>query len=620
MRYRALLAWPATGESAIPAPTGASVIIGGMTCAFTGETIQGLRRRWRVRAATPEAAELGDAMDVPSLVGQLLWQRGVRDADAGRQFLAPKLTDLHDPKNLAGVDKAAKRLADALRHEETVAIYGDYDVDGVTGLAILYHMLKAAKNEAEILRYVPHRVDEGYGVNAEAVAKLADAGAKVIVTVDCGITACEPAKAAAERGVDLIITDHHEMADALPEAYCLVHPRLENDDGGTYPFADLCGAGVALKLAWHFARVWCGSDRVAEVFRELLIDLLPLAALGTVADVTPLVGENRIITTFGLQRIKRTRFPGLSALIDTADLRSEKVDSYHVGFVLGPRLNACGRMGHAKEAVKLLTDAKGEDARQIALMLNRENENRRATEKEILQQARRMVADGGYDQPDSPVIVLGHEDWHPGVIGIVCSRLVDLYHRPVVLLNTANGMATGSARSIPGFNICQALAACAEHLETFGGHAMAGGLKLRPENLDAFRDALADCARAELTEDDLTPGLDLDAEVTLDHVSQSVGETLERLEPFGCGNPTPTLLVRGVTLDREPETVGREGAHLVVLLKQGERMIRCIAWRQGELVGQLTPGQSLDIACQIKLNRWKDRVRVEAVIEDMRIG
>lgn len=582
-------------------------------------TIQGLRARWRMREPRDEAAaeSLAGALRVHPVFARLLVERGVSDRDGADRFFEPRLTALHDPAKLPGCAAAAERIATALRQGEQIVIYGDYDVDGVCATAILYHMLKAAAPEADVRRYIPHRIDEGYGINREALGKIIDGGAKLIVSVDCGITACEPAELARRRCVDLIITDHHECAGDLPEAFALVHPRIGGDDAEPYPFGELCGAGVAYKLAWQVARTLCGSERVSDVLKRQLLDLLSLAALATVADVVPLVDENRAIVRFGLGQIKRTPYAGLNALIDASRLRDEKVDAYHAGFVLGPKLNACGRMGHAIEACKLLTTATGDEARRIAAFLENENQRRRTTEREIFEQAAEQVTARGYDRDEVRAIVLADPQWHPGVIGIVCSRLVERFCRPVVLLNTANGIAQGSARSIEGYALHEALAACAEHLTTHGGHAMAAGMKLATDKVDAFREALVAHAGEHISVEQLAPTLTLDGELPLDELTQNLCEQVERIAPFGRGNAEPLLLLRDVAIAQNPQTVGRNGDHLVVTVKQAGRHLRCIAWRRGELVGELRTGQTLHLAIRPKLNRWNNRVNVEAVIEDL---
>jgi single-stranded-DNA-specific exonuclease len=572
-------------------------------------------KRWRIAPLHEQAQALAAELRLPGLVGQLLCQRGVEDSDSARSYLDPKLTDLHDPNLLPGCDEAARRLVDAVRAGEQIVIYGDYDVDGITATAILYHAIKAADPNADVRRYVPHRIDEGYGLNSEAIAGLCGGGARVIVSVDCGITAVEPATVAYNAGVDLIITDHHQPAANRPQAFAIVHPGLK---GGTYPFPELCGAGVAYKLAWQFARCWCGSEQVSDALRKVLIDLLPLAALGTIADVVPLIGENRIIASFGLRRIRHTPLVGLNALLDASRLRDEKVDSYHVGFILGPKLNACGRMGHARQAVRLLTDADPAESQRIAEFLNGENDRRRATERKIFEQAKAMVLEQGFDAEDCRAIVLAHREWHAGVVGIVCSRLVEAFGRPAVLLSTANGEAHGSARSIHGFDLHAAFTACAGHLLSFGGHAMAAGLRLSPQRIDDFRSALTAHARQHISVEQLTAMLEIDAQVDLADLTPAAVGHIEQLQPFGRGNDEPLVLVRGLTLKQPASPLGREARHLAMIGWQNGTALRCVGWNLGHLLPRLPAGAEVDIVAEPKLNRFNGRTTVELVIHDLR--
>lgn len=606
-----------------------------------------MRTRWRSRSgdgpAPPvDAAHgLADELDVHPVTAQLLLHRGVADAEAARRFLKPSLHDLSDPADLPGCARAAERLVAAVRAGQRIVVYGDYDVDGVTASAILWHVLRLAG--ADVHTYVPHRIDEGYGLNAEAVAGIArgelpaaddegDAGhiladapsptgdaPPLIVTVDCGITAVEPARAARELGVDLIVTDHHEFdAERLPACHTLVHPRLPTDAAHP-PSPHLCGAGVAFKLAWEFARAYCGSERVPKAFRELLTDLLSYVALGTVADVVPLVGENRVLTVFGLGRIKQTRFEGLNALIDASRLRDEKIGAYHVGFVLGPRLNACGRMGHAKRAVRLLTAPGPGVAQELAEFLTQENDRRRATERAIFSEAERMVREQSLDAEHSRAIVVGKENWHPGVIGIVASRLVERFARPVVILNLDNGTAQGSARSVEGLSIYDAFNACREHIDHFGGHAMAAGLALRSDRVDAFREALVEYANERLSPADLTGLTKLDACVELEQCDLDLFRQIQRLAPFGRGNPEPRLLLRGVELAGPPQRVGREGHHLALTLAQQPHRRRAIAFGFADVADALTPGAALDVAFEPRLNEWNGQTQPELRVCDLRL-
>jgi len=584
----------------------------------------GRGKTWVMAEQRAEAPALADALRVHAIVGQVLALRGVTEPAAAERFFNPSLAHLHDPRLMPNCEQAAERIVAALRNDEPIVIYGDYDVDGVTATAILHHTLTTCKPEAKVRRYIPHRIDEGYGLNTESLGKLIDGGARMIVSVDCGITATDAAGAVKQRDADLIITDHHEMLPdrSLPDCFTIVHPRLHEAEESidvAYPFGELCGAGVAYKLCWQICRAWCGSETVPDQFKQLLLNLLPLAALGTVADVVPLVDENRTIVRFGLGAIKHTPFEGLNALIDASRLRDEKIDAYHVGFVLGPKLNACGRMGHAREACKLLTTATGQEATELAAMLETANETRRATERRIAGEAADMVRAAKYDSDDVRAIVLANEGWHPGVIGIVCSRLVEQFGRPVILLSRDNGIAQGSGRSIDGYDLHGALAACADHLTTWGGHAMAAGLKIAGDRVDAFREAMIAHAAQHIKAEQLTPTLTLDGEISLAEFDVAMIDQLDRLAPFGRCNDRPVLLMRDVEIAQPPRAVGAEGRHLVLSVKQGEAYTRGIAWRAGEWATKLAVGQRLDLAVEPKINEWQGRRKPEIVIEDWRV-
>lgn len=588
--------------------------------------LSGLRHRWRMkqlgRSELSHSRRLATSLAVHPLVATLLLHRGVSNSDVAKGFLLPQLTDLHDPQLLPGVTRAADRLCQAVADGQPIVIYGDYDVDGITASAVLWHLLKLAG--ADVRVYVPHRIEEGYGLNSDAIMRLASTG-PLIVSVDCGITAAEPARTAKAAGIDLIITDHHHFdpptrSRPLPEAHTLVHPCLP---GSQYPHGTLCGAAVAFKLGWQFARAYCGSDRLPGPFKQMLLDLLSYVALGTIADVVPLVGENRVLAVHGLGRIKQTQFVGLNALIDASGLRDEKIDAYHVGFVLAPRLNACGRMGHASQASRLLTDADSDEAVEIADFLTKENLRRREVEREIFQEAKAMVIDGGYDSADCRAIVLGKAGWHSGVIGIVASRLVEAYSRPVVMLSyqddSVGGEAQGSARSVDRVSICEAFDHCASLLNTYGGHAMAAGLRMNVERVDAFRRQLVDFVNSRLDTEDLISTIEIDAECTLEDVTVEVLEQLDRLAPFGRSNPWPVFRAQDVMLDRMAQRVGGGGKHLRLLVRQGRRLVSAVGFGLGELAEQLPVGVRLDVVFEPKLSNWQGRKRAEMHIKDLRV-
>lgn len=561
---------------------------------------------------------------VEPLTARILASRGLIGESASK-FLDPKLTDLHDPALLPNADRAAQRILDALRAQQKVVIYGDYDVDGVTASSILHHLAKAVAPHAPVEIYIPHRVDEGYGLNADAIRSLCDDGASLIVSVDCGVTAIEPARVARERGVDLIITDHHNtLAPAqpgddppLPDCFAIVHPRLPRS---RYPFHELAGAGVAFKLAWRIATMHAGSERVPAALRETLLDLLALASLGTIADIVPLIDENRVIARFGLSRLRAMKNEGLRALIDASGLGGERVSAEDVGFKLGPRLNACGRLGHAREAAELLTTATGDRAHEIATQLTALNRERQATERRIFDQAMELAETGGMFSDDRRAVVLAHDDWHPGVVGIVCSRLVERRRRPTILMNRHNGECHGSGRSVQGVSLHAALCECADLLESFGGHDMAAGLRVRTSNLDRFTERFTQVVNAMHDLDGLTPLLDLDCEATLADLTPRAAAQIASIGPFGRDNPRPALLTRELTVMQEPRVMGKQSRHLSFAARQGSRTIRFVAWDWGDRAVEFKPGRTFHAAYRAELSDWhaqRGQQVVEATLEDL---
>jgi single-stranded-DNA-specific exonuclease len=580
------------------------------------------RRRWTIATADDRAAPLAREIGTSLVTAQILINRGLDQADVARSFLRPQLKDLIDPSLLPGATDAAKRIARAVADKESIVIYGDYDVDGITATSILWHTLKAL--DADVRYYIPHRIEEGYGLNGDAVAQLCDEGAKLIITVDCGITAIEPVAVARRRGVDVVLTDHHEWkhtdgpgsAPALPDATHIVHPRLAGD---AYSNPHLCGAGVAFKVAWAVGQVLGTGGKVPDVVRNLLVEMTALAALGTIADVVPLVGENRVLARFGLGGLKETKLNGLRALIAGANLDGQNIDSFHVGFLLGPRLNACGRMGHARLAVEMLTDASPARAAEIATYLEQQNRQRQTTEKDILEQAIEQVKTLGMSEESCHAIVVAGEGWHPGVIGIVASRLVDRFHKPTVVIGINDGHGHGSGRSISGFHLANALQACTAHLKTHGGHEMAAGLGLDAASLEPFRRAFIDHANQTLCAEQMVPVLRIDTIAELDQVSHALVDEFKRLGPFGNGNPKPLIACRGLTLTAAPKRVGKTGDHLQLFVRQGNRFMKAIAFNAAALIDKLQPGKAIDLAVEPQLNEWNGNVSVELEVKDISV-
>ncbi len=575
--------------------------------------MRGMTHRWELPTeGSPRGASDG------GLARRVLWARGYRGEAEAAEFLEPKLTRLHEPSLLAGVDEAAELLLGAARTGKKIAIYGDYDVDGVSGTSILWRVLRAVAPSADVRTYIPHRLEEGYGVNEDALRGLRAEGVDVVVTVDCGITAVGPARVARELGMAFVVTDHHEMGAELPSADVVAHPRVRNArTGEAYPFGDLCGAGVAFKLGWRIATLAAGGERVGEDVREVLLDCLALAALGTVADVVPLVGENRVIARFGLSRVGKSGIEGLGALVEASGLGGGRVDAEGVGFMVAPRLNAAGRMGHAREALELLTTARGERAWAIARALSAKNEERKRTERSIFAEADAAAEDAGMCAENRRAIVLAREGWHAGVLGIVCSRLVERRRRPTILMRLEDGECHGSGRSVDGVDLHEGLTACADLLEGFGGHAMAAGVRVKASRLEAFAERFTGWVNERVGMEDLEARMRVDCEAGLEEMSVREVEGLERLGPFGRGNPGVRVLVRGVEMAGRAETMGAQGKHLALTVRRGGKVMRCVAWNWGERRDALRAGMELSMVLEPKVSRWGSRVSVEPVVKDV---
>jgi single-stranded-DNA-specific exonuclease len=574
---------------------------------------RGLTRVWKPRSDKPTAEVLID---------RVLQARGIEADEQGQNFLNPSLKAMHDPSGIPDLDRAAARILDAVRADEQIVIYGDYDVDGVTASAILMQLIRTIKPDANLSSYIPHRLDEGYGINSDAIRTLAGNGAKVIVSVDCGITAIEPAVVAMDLGIDLIITDHHNppaAMDDLPDAFAVVHPRRPDS---TYPFGELCGAGVAYKLAWRLATLDAGGEKVSPAMRKVLVDLLGFAALGSIADIVPLVDENRVIVKHGLSRIPTLPNEGLQALIRASGLDSEKIDTEAIGFRLAPRLNAIGRLGHAGDALELMTVATGDRATALAEELSRVNDERKKQELAIVAQAVDMAIAAQMTEDDQRAIVLAHEDWHPGIVGIVCSRLVDRFARPTILMQKTSEGCKGSGRSIEGFNLHQGLESCSGLLQSFGGHDMAAGMKCDAQNFDAFAAAFIQHANEHLDVDELVHHTKYDCEADFSELTPEAIHQLDRIAPFGAGNGRVRLRVNGLKLNGAATPMGKAGNHLSFRVGSRDQtgpMLRVVAWNWARYMDQIPAGAPVEIIIEPKISTWNGNTRVEPVLVDLRV-
>jgi len=569
-------------------------------------------KTWVVTSPDSRASQFAKSLKVSPLLAQLLINRGVTDPQSGSAFLRPKLTDLISPELLPGVKSAAQRIRLALTRKQKITLYGDYDVDGITGVAILWQILTLLG--ANVDYYIPHRIDEGYGLNTEAVESIAKSGAKLLITIDCGITAHTAAELAQKLGLDLIICDHHCLADTLPAAFAIVHPALDK----SYANPDSSGSLVAFKLGWAVADLFKTGPKLSPQVRDFMLNATSLAAMGVIADVMELRGENRTLASFGLSLLSDPKLPGLQALIESAELTGKGLDSYHIGFRLAPMLNAAGRIGHARLAVELLTSISRPHADQIADYLKGQNSQRQRFERKIFNHACQLIEKLGLDNPKRKTIVLADTSWHSGVVGIVASRIVDKFFRPAIVINSGSTPAQGSARSIPGFDILTAISACSKHLVRFGGHKMAAGVTIQPENVQKFADDLETYAQTHLRDEQCTPKLNIDALAQLSEFNfESVNE-LKLLGPFGQGNPEPLFATKGVRLCAPPRRVGADADHLQLAVTDHTNSIRCIGFRMGSLEKKLLERDSFDIAYHAAIDSFNGNSSVQLVLEDIR--
>ncbi|TKJ39460.1 MAG: single-stranded-DNA-specific exonuclease RecJ [Planctomycetes bacterium B3_Pla] len=572
------------------------------------------QKEWAIRSPDDRSAELARSLKVSPLVAQVLINRGITDAQTGVSFLRPKLTDLIDPAQMPGIEPATQRLKQAITNKEKITIYGDYDVDGITGTAILWQVLTLLG--ADVDYYIPHRIDEGYGLNTEAIQTLAKSGTKLMVTVDCGITAFNTAELAGQLGLDLIITDHHQPGCDLPKACAIVHPALEE----SYPNQDSAGAMVAFKLAWAIANEFNSGRKLEPGLREYMLSATSLAAMGTVADIVDLRGENRVLTSYGLKALPDSKLSGIQALIETAGLTGHKLDSFHIGFRLAPMLNAAGRMGHARLAVELLTSDSHVRSMQIAEYLKEQNNQRQQCDRKIFKQACGMIVERGLNHPDCKSIVLASEDWHTGVIGIVASRVVDKFYRPTIMINAGdaeNGVAQGSGRSVPGFCLLSAIKACSQNLITFGGHKMAAGITIETDKIDLFAAEFEAYTKENLGEDEAVAKLHIDAVVELDVFRKETVNELQLLGPFGQGNPEPIFATKGVRLASPPRRVGAGRDHLQLAITDNTAAVRCIGFRFGKLEKKLLEHEFFNVAYRPQINTYNGNSNVEFTITDI---
>lgn len=565
------------------------------------------KARWKISEIdSNEAEKLATTLNIDPIIAKLLMVRGITEPGQADEFLNGSPDHFHDPFLLDGMSEAVERIRSALERKEKIRIYGDYDADGVSSTSLMIFLLR--RLGADFDYYIPHRVNEGYGLNREAIDHAKRSGIALIITVDTGISAREEIAYASGLGIDTIVTDHHEPPELLPEAVAVINPKKP---GCPYPFKELAGVGVAFKLAHG-------------LLGTAPLELLEIAAIGTVADLMPLVGENRLIVRLGLEQLRGTANTGLKALIGVAGIEKSELTATHIGFALAPRINASGRLDTADHAVQLLVTGQEQEAESLAFELDQLNKERQKIVDETVKEALRQIGEKGYDDPARRVLVLAEEGWNPGVIGIVASKILEKFYRPTIIfsIDPETGVAKGSARSIPGFDIYRALTACSELFDHFGGHQAAAGMSLHRDRIDELRDSLEQIAGEWLQEDELIPILEADLSCSLPEAPLEYIRQIERLAPFGMGNPSPRFVFQGLKLN-DKKIMGKDRQHLKLVLSSAAAKTACtmeaVGFGYGPAAGNISPTAEIDVFGELSVNEWNGMRRAQIIIQDMRI-
>ncbi len=567
-----------------------------------------LKKRWKINEIENEylISSLADSLSISDVLAKLLILRNITDFDKAKTFFRPSLDFLYNPFLMDGMEVATYRVIQALTENQLICIYGDYDVDGTCSTALLYLFLKELGANVEF--YIPKRLTEGYGISKSAIDYVKDRGTALLISVDCGITAIEEADYVKELGIDLIICDHHQPKEKIPNALAVLDPLKPNCN---YPFKYLSGAGVAFKLAQGVA------ERIGK--RDLPFKYLDLVSLAAAADIVSLVDENRVLVKEGINLINTNPRPGIEALMESSNNKHGSLTSGQIVFTIAPRINAVGRLGDAERAVQLLITNEKDKAFELAKVLESENYQRRKIDEDTFDDALEILENSS-DENDGAAIILHQENWHPGVIGIVASRLVERYYRPTIMLTTVDGVAKGSARSISNFNIYEALKKCDDLLIHFGGHKAAAGLAVELENIDEFKLKFNQIVKESISEEDLSPEIHIDSKLKFSEITPKFLRIMEQFAPFGPGNMRPVFLSEGVEVANTPRIVGTN--HLVMSLKQAgcDRNFDAIGFKMGEYLNIVNSHSSLiDIVYNIDKNERDGRIFTQLKLKDIKL-
>lgn len=568
-----------------------------------------INKRWKIKEVedTFSIKTLAESLNISEVLAKLLVQRNIKTFYQAKNFFRPSLDQLHDPLLMKGMDVATKRVIKALTENQLIFIYGDYDVDGTCATSLLYLFLKQL--DANVEFYIPKRLEEGYGLSKEGIDFVKSKNGSLLITVDCGITAVEETDYANSLGIDVIICDHHQPKDEIPRALAVLDPLIPECN---YPFKYLSGAGVAFKLAQGI------SEKIGK--RDLPLEYLDLVALAGAADIVPLSGENRILVKYGLDKINQQPRPGIEALIKSAGLQPGTLTSGQVVFTIAPRINAVGRLGDARRAVELLITNNSDEAHELAKVLENENYERRKIDVDTFDDANQLV-ENCIDLKNELAIILHQEEWHPGVIGIVASRLVEKYYRPTIMLTTIDGVAKGSARSINNFNIYDALQKCEDILLHFGGHQAAAGLAVEIDKLEEFKNRFNEIVKSTITEEDLYPEILIDSQIKFSEITPKFMRILDQFSPFGPENMRPVFITEGVELTSIPRNVGNN--HLVATFKQGTtlKVFDSIGFNMGEYLDMLMQNKNSKFDIVYILDKFvkDDKIYPQLKLRDIRL-
>lgn len=570
--------------------------------------------KWVVRTTNDEDAKvLSEHLKISYVTAQVLTQRVGSDIQKAQNFINPVLSTMLSPSKMRGMDIATKRIVKAIRSKEKIIVFGDYDADGVTATAVL--MTVFSEMGANVTHYLPSRMEEGYGMSSTFLEHAKNTATTLIVTVDCGTSENENIDKLNALGIDVIVSDHHEPGGQdLPNALAVINPKR---DDASYPFRELTGAGVAFKLAWGVCQEYTGSEKVGKSLQEVLLSVLPFVTIGTIADVAPMTGENRVMVCFGLNRIGSS-FPGLKALLQVSRVDPSKATSRDIGFAIAPRLNAAGRLGAADLALNLLIAKTDEEAEELASLLDNKNKERQALCQETLKDAR-MIVDREYNVERDSVLVVCADEWHEGVIGIVAGRLSDDYNLPVAVISfNSEGKGKGSARGVPGLNLYKAISFSRDRLLTFGGHEQAAGFAIDKSEIAAFKKELDEQCKKQIEKHHLEPTLNIDCEVDLTDVNDSLLRELRMLAPFGEGNPQPIFLCKDIRVSGTPRLMGRDNKHFTFNATKNRTAYRAVVFNNIDPLEAIDKGQrKWDIVFSLNFNDFYDPPRLELRIIDM---